>query len=104
MEAEVVATHEMYRGQAIQGRILAVGARILRISVHDELRVNGYRNRVGADKWKPMIMMFCDLYGLRCGKPEHSKLTETDEELYQPLTETTGKLEEEGKEAAAHHP
>jgi flavin reductase (DIM6/NTAB) family NADH-FMN oxidoreductase RutF len=95
MEAEVVAVHDMFGGRTIQGLIVAIEVRILRVSIHQELRLNGHRNRVDADKWKPMIMMFCDFYGLRNGKLEDSKLAEIEEELYRPLTETTGEVDEE---------
>ncbi|ETI29601.1 hypothetical protein G647_02054 [Cladophialophora carrionii CBS 160.54] len=103
MEAEVVAVHDMFGGRAVQGLAVVVEVRILRISVHQELRLNGHRNRVDADKWKPMIMMFCDLYGLRDGKLEPSKLAEIEEEMYRPWTETTGEAEEELDSGVAEH-
>ena len=98
MEAEVVAVHEMFGGRAIQGLLVAVEVRSLRVSIHPELRLDGYKNRVDADKWKPMIMMFCDLYGLRDGKLKHSRLAEIGEELYRGLTETTGEVNENSAE------
>ncbi|OCT43992.1 hypothetical protein CLCR_00132 [Cladophialophora carrionii] len=103
MEAEVVAVHDMFGGRAVQGLAVAVEVRILRISVHQELRLNGHRNRVDADKWKPMIMMFCDLYGVRDGKLEPSTLAEMEEEMYRPLTETTGEVEGELDSGVAEH-
>jgi len=95
MEAEVVGVHEMYAGRAVQGLVLAIEVRIVRVGVHDRLRLDGHRNRIDSDKWKPMIMMFCELYGLRSGKQEHSRLAEIEEETYRPLTDTTGEIEEE---------
>lgn len=102
MEAEVVAVHEMFGGRTIQGLILAIEVRILRVSVHDELRLEGHRNRIDADKWKPLMMMFCDFYGLRDGKVKPSRLAEIEEELYRGLTETTGEVEDEVNHAAEH--
>jgi flavin reductase (DIM6/NTAB) family NADH-FMN oxidoreductase RutF len=94
MEAEVVNVHELFTGRpAIQGAVLAVEVRVVRVSIHERLRMAGRKNRVDADKWKPLIMMFCDLYGLKEGKLEHSRLAEVEEEMYRPLTETTGKLD-----------
>ncbi|KAK4943426.1 hypothetical protein LTR10_016917 [Elasticomyces elasticus] len=95
MEAELVVSHNMYRGRAVEGLVLAIEVRILRVSIHEELRLAGHRNRVDADKWKPMIMMFCDFYGLKPGKLVHSKLAECEEEMYRGLTETTGELEDD---------
>jgi len=103
MEAEVVAVHEMYGGRAVQGVVLAVEVRVLRVSIHQGLKLSGHRNRVDADKWKPMIMMFCDLYGLRDGKLEHSKLAEVEEELYRGLTETTGEVDDKVDDGSLEH-
>ncbi|KIW89087.1 uncharacterized protein Z519_10572 [Cladophialophora bantiana CBS 173.52] len=75
------------------GLVLAIEVRILRVSSYEELRLNGFRNRNDADKWKPMIMMFCDWYGLKNGKLKHSRLAEVEEEMYRGLTETTGKID-----------
>lgn len=95
MEAELVVSHNMYRGRPIEGLIFAIEVRIVRVSIHEELRLNGYRNRVDADKWKPMIMMFCDLYGLKPGKLERSRLAEVEEEMYRPLAEHSGVQEDD---------
>jgi flavin reductase (DIM6/NTAB) family NADH-FMN oxidoreductase RutF len=103
MEAEVVAVHEMYGGRVVQGLIVAIEVRIVRVSIHQELRLEGYRNRVDAEKWKPMIMMFCDLFGLKNGKLEHSKLADVEEELYRGLTETAGEVENQGSVEIAEH-
>lgn len=102
MEAEVVAVHEMFGGRTVQGLVLAIEVRILRVSIHEELRLEGHRNRVDADKWKPLMMMFCDFYGLRDGKVKPSRLAEIEEELYRGLTETTGEVEDEVNDAAEH--
>ncbi|KIW74560.1 hypothetical protein Z517_11330 [Fonsecaea pedrosoi CBS 271.37] len=103
MEAEVVAVHEMYGGRAVQGLVLAIEVRILRVSIHKELRLNGFRNRVDADKWKPLIMMFCDLYGLKDGKVKQSRLAEIEEELYRGLTETTGEMDDDVDDNFGEH-
>jgi len=98
MEAEVVGTHPMYQGKVIEGVVLAIEVRILRVRIHESLRMEGHRNRVDADKWKPMIMMFCDLYGLKPGKLGHSRLADIEEEMYRPLTLTTGEVDDDAVE------
>ncbi|KAF8857872.1 hypothetical protein BDZ45DRAFT_714705 [Acephala macrosclerotiorum] len=66
MEAELVGVHEMMKDvQGRAGLVLALEAKILRVHVEDELRMEGCENRIDADKWKPMIMSFQDLYGLK---------------------------------------
>jgi flavin reductase (DIM6/NTAB) family NADH-FMN oxidoreductase RutF len=80
MEAEVVGVHQMFEDQPFKGLTVAIGVKILRTSIHEELRLGGYKHRVDADKWRPMIMMFCELYGLN--QLEHSRLADIEEELY----------------------
>ncbi|EXJ59564.1 hypothetical protein A1O7_03710 [Cladophialophora yegresii CBS 114405] len=104
MEAEVIAVHDMFGGGGCRGWPLRFEVRILLLSIHQELRLNGHRNRVDADKWKPMIMMFSDLYGLRDGKLEPSRLAEIEEEeMYRPLMDTKGEREEESYNGVAEH-
>ncbi|KAJ9611076.1 hypothetical protein H2200_004259 [Cladophialophora chaetospira] len=102
MEAEVVAVHDMFGGRVVEGLIVAIEVRVQRVSIHRELRMQGHRNRIDPDKWKPMIMMFCELMGLRDGKLTHSRLAEIEEEMYRPFTETTGEVEDEVDEFAEH--
>lgn len=89
MEAELVNTHKMFKGQEIEGAILVFEVHIINVKIHPQLRMKDHRNRIDADKWKPMIMMFCELYGLKSGKLAHSRLADIEEELYRPFTGTT---------------
>ena len=84
MEAELTGVYEMMSslpGEA-KGFTLAIEVRILRTYVLDELRLPGYTNRIDPDAWKPMIMSFQHLYGLKPGKLEKSTLANIEEELY----------------------
>jgi flavin reductase (DIM6/NTAB) family NADH-FMN oxidoreductase RutF len=84
MEAEVVDIHKLFKdGQVeLQGCVMAIEVKILRTHVVDELRLPGYANRIDPDKWKPMIMSFQNLYGLKDGKLAESILAKIDEESY----------------------
>jgi flavin reductase (DIM6/NTAB) family NADH-FMN oxidoreductase RutF len=84
MEAEVVDIHKLFKdGQVeLQGCLMAIEVKILRTHVVDELRLPGYANRIDPDKWKPMIMSFQNLYGLKDGKLAESTLAKIDEESY----------------------
>jgi hypothetical protein len=50
--------------------------------VDKRLKMEGHENRIDPDLWRPMIMNFQHLYGLKSGKPEKSTLANIEEELY----------------------
>lgn len=102
MEATVEAVHDMFRDKAVEGLIVAINVRVQRVNIHRELRLEGHRNRIDADKWKPLIMSFCRFYGLSSRKLIHSRLAEIEEEMYRPFTETTGEVEDQVDEVAEH--
>jgi hypothetical protein len=84
MEAEVVDIHELFKDGPVelQGCVMAIEVKIVKTYVMDELRLPGYANRIDPDKWKPMIMSFQNLYGLKDGKLGESTLAKIDEESY----------------------
>jgi flavin reductase (DIM6/NTAB) family NADH-FMN oxidoreductase RutF len=88
MEAELVNTHSMFKGQPFHGAILTLEMRILNVKIHEELKLEGHQHRIDPDKWKPMIMLFCELYGLKRGRLAQSRLAEIEEEMYRPFTGT----------------
>lgn len=90
MEAELVAEHSWFRGQPTAGACVSFELHITRVQVQPKLKKEGYKNRIDTDKWKPMIMMFSELYGLRDGKVTESVLARIDEEMYRGFTGTTG--------------
>lgn len=90
MEAELVGEHSMFKGRPTAGACLSFELHITRIQITPDLKLEGHKNRIDTDKWKPMIMMFSELYGLRNGKVTESVLARIDEELYRPFTGTTG--------------
>jgi flavin reductase (DIM6/NTAB) family NADH-FMN oxidoreductase RutF len=47
--------------------LILVELEVLRTHLRDDLRMNGYPNRVDPDAWRPIIMSFQELYRL-CGK------------------------------------
>ncbi|KAK6437947.1 hypothetical protein LTR95_005851 [Oleoguttula sp. CCFEE 5521] len=74
MEGELEGVHEMMSdlpGEA-KGFIMACEA----------LRLPEYANRIDPDAWKPMIMSFQHMYGLKSGRLAESKLAHIEEELY----------------------
>jgi flavin reductase (DIM6/NTAB) family NADH-FMN oxidoreductase RutF len=82
MEARLAISHDMFPGKPFQGGVLAIEVEVVSTRIRPQLKLEGHENRVDAEKWKPMIMMFSDLFGLRDGKLKHSRLADIEEELY----------------------
>lgn len=54
---------------------MAIEARIVRVHIHEAILNSQKRHHIDADKWNPLIMSFCEFYGL--GKNLHpSRLAE----------------------------
>lgn len=61
------------------GSPLTFHVRVLRVHVHDDIRMPGTTDRIDPDRWRPLIMSFQQLYGLGprvhesalAGIPEH---------------------------------
>ncbi len=68
---------------ARKGNLIALEVRIVRVHVDEELLLQGHENRIDPDAWRPMIMSFCQFYGL--GERAHSsRLAEIPESAYRP--------------------
>lgn len=83
MEAEIVGTYGLMDDvEEHRGAMMAIEVKILRVHVEDELRLEGYANRIDPDKWSPAIMCFQELYGMGEKKLVVSELAKIDEERY----------------------
>ena len=60
--------------------IVSIVIKIVKIHIEEELIVPGTRNYVDTDKWSPLIMNFCEYYGLS-GKLQKSMLAEAWEPI-----------------------
>jgi flavin reductase (DIM6/NTAB) family NADH-FMN oxidoreductase RutF len=62
---------------AQRGKILVFEMRILRVHVHDDIRMAATSDRIDPDAWRPLIMSFQQLYGLAgqpaVGQPRRSR-------------------------------
>jgi flavin reductase (DIM6/NTAB) family NADH-FMN oxidoreductase RutF len=63
---------------------LAFELRIVRAHVDETLLALEKRNHIDPDRWRPLLMSFCQFYGLG-GRLTHSILTEIPEEMYRPV-------------------
>jgi len=67
-----------------RGRSLALLVRVERVHVEGALLMEGERDRIDPDKWRPLIMSFQQFYGLAPEKLNESTLGKIPESLYRP--------------------
>lgn len=78
LEAVIERMHDF--GPA-EGVVMAMEASILRVHIDDSLLVPEHQNYIDPEQWNPLIMNFCEFFGLS-GKIHHSRLAE----VYAPPT------------------
>ena len=66
----------------------AFEVRIVRAHFDESIMVPGTGNRVDPDKWRPLIMSFCQFYGL-ADRITYSTLAEIPEAAYRPVPHMT---------------
>jgi len=81
IKVELVGVYEMMQDADTKG-FIALEVKVLRTHVHEEIRMDGKENRIDPDKWRPMIMSFQELYGLKGRKVDDSVLARIGEEEY----------------------
>lgn len=83
LEAKVESIHGLGAGDpAVRGRVEIVEVRIVRVHAEESILMEGHRNRIDPDKWRPLIMSFQEYYGLAANKAHASDLGEIPERLY----------------------
>jgi flavin reductase (DIM6/NTAB) family NADH-FMN oxidoreductase RutF len=82
LEAVLDQAHPLEAGDPDrQGKLVALEVRIVRVHVEETLLLAGHRDRIDPDRWRPLIMSFCQFYGL--GPRLHpSRLAEIPESAY----------------------
>ena len=84
LEAVLEASHPLAcRDPERQGHLLALEVRVVRIHVEDSIRLPGYSDRIDPERWRPLIMTFCQFFGLG-EMMHHSTLAEIPESAYRP--------------------
>jgi flavin reductase (DIM6/NTAB) family NADH-FMN oxidoreductase RutF len=82
LEAVLEAHHALDDSvEARRGRLVALEVRVVRIHLDERIVMEGAPNRIDPDKWRPLIMSFCQFYGLG-PQLHHSTLAEIPEERY----------------------
>jgi len=84
LEAVVTASHPFEDGDpARRGKLVGIEVKIVRVHLEESLLVDGTDDRIDPEKWRPLIMSFCQFFGLG-GKVHPSRLAEIPESLYRP--------------------
>jgi flavin reductase (DIM6/NTAB) family NADH-FMN oxidoreductase RutF len=84
LEAVLEGTHPLAESDDLRrGNLIALEVRILRVHVDPAIRMDGYDDRIDPRRWRPLIMSFCEFFGLG-DVVHHSSLAEIPESAYRP--------------------
>lgn len=84
LEAVLEGRHELAQGDELRrGKLIGLEVRIVRVHVDEALLRDGQQDRVDPEKWRPLIMSFCQFFGLG-GILHPSTLAEIPESAYRP--------------------
>jgi hypothetical protein len=82
MEAVLESSLPLAEGDADRrGLLVALEVRVVRIHVADDIRMAGHTDRIDPVRWRPLIMSFCQFFGLG-GVVHPSSLAEIPESAY----------------------
>jgi flavin reductase (DIM6/NTAB) family NADH-FMN oxidoreductase RutF len=84
LEAILEATHPFGTRPDKPTTALAFEMRVVRAHIDESILVSGVENRVDPDKSRPLLMSFCQFYGLG-ERTDHSTLGEIPKEAYRPV-------------------
>lgn len=89
LEAVLSASHPLAQDDADRrGHLVALEVRITRVHVEEGLRMAGNTDRIDPERWRPLIMSFCQFFGL--GAMVHpSALAQIPESAYRPRPRPT---------------
>jgi flavin reductase (DIM6/NTAB) family NADH-FMN oxidoreductase RutF len=84
LEATLAGEHPIAAGDPQRaGLLVALEVQIRRVHVAEELLLDGHADRIDPRRWRPLIMSFCEFFGL--GDVVHpSRLAEIPESAYRP--------------------
>jgi len=89
LEARLVGTHGLAAHDLERrGKLVALEVEIVRVHVDAGLVMAGTTDRIDPERWRPLIMSFCQFFGL--GERIHpSRLAEIPESMYRPARPVT---------------
>jgi len=85
LEATLEAVHHIAASEPERaGKLVGLEVRIRRVHVDESLILAGTTDRIDPLKWRPLIMSFCQFFGLADGFVQPSRLAEIPESMYRP--------------------
>lgn len=86
LEARLAGHHRIAEPiEADRGKLVAIEVTITRVHVREDLLQDGHAHRIDPDRWRPLLMSFCQFHGV--GPRVHpSRLASIDESLYRPMS------------------
>ena len=88
LEAVLESTHPFGTRPDKASSALAFEVRIVQTHIDESILMAGFEDRIDPDKWRPLIMSFCQFYGLG-ERVWHSTLGEIPEASYRPVPQMT---------------
>jgi flavin reductase (DIM6/NTAB) family NADH-FMN oxidoreductase RutF len=88
LEAVLESTHPFGNRPDKASNALAFEVRIVRAHIDEHILMDSADNRIDPNKWRPLIMSFCQFYGLG-EQVWQSRLAEIPEAAYRPVPEMT---------------
>lgn len=82
METKLASVHYIADdNDELKRKIASIELKVTRVQVHENILMEGYRNRIDPDKWRPLIMSFQQFYGLG-DRLTPSRLATINEDCY----------------------
>ena len=89
LEATLEASHPILASDPERaGKLVGLEVRIRRVHVEESLIMAGTTDRIDPLEWRPLIMSFCQFFGLADGMVHPSRLAEIPESMYRMRTAT----------------
>ena len=83
LEAIVEARYGLSENDAmLRGQVVIFEVRVQRVHLEESILMQGNRNRIDPDKWRPLIMSFQKFYGLEPHPLHESTLAQIPESMY----------------------
>ena len=82
LEAKLASVHYVAEdNNELKGRIASIELKVTQVHAEENVLLEGYRNRIDPDKWRPLIMSFQQFYGLG-NRLSPSRLATISEDCY----------------------
>jgi flavin reductase (DIM6/NTAB) family NADH-FMN oxidoreductase RutF len=82
MEAKLASVHYIADdNDDLKRKIASIELKVTQVHVEENILMDGYRNRIDPDKWRPLIMSFQQFYGLS-NRLSPSRLASINEDCY----------------------